>query len=708
MAALAVPGGSGVLQYASNQQLTNADQQQAQDRIQAQKSISAYDFSGLSGFIRSQFELFKLHRNTPNAGWSERLLIALRAFNGVYDPNKLAMIKQFGGSEVYAKLTAMKCRGASSLLRDIYLGPDKPWGLDAPSDPKVPDQIIQAISQHAQLELAQLMAQGQQISPDQIQDRVAGLIAQARQQAKKKAKDQTEIAEDKIQEMLVEGGFYQALAEFVVDLPLFPFAVLKGPIVRVMPTVDWSSGSAQTVMKPRLCWQRTSPFDLWWTPGASSAEHCNFIERSRVSRAELNDCLDLPGYNQAEVTAVLDEYGSGGLNDQWDETDAERAVQESRENPWLNRSGMINCLEFNGSVQGKSLIDYGIQVKDPIRDYRVQAWLIGTHVIKVQMSPSPRQRSPYYITSFEKVPGTPVGNALPDILSDVQDVTNATLRSLVNNLSISSGPQVVVNYDRIHSSEDGESLYPWKRWHVTSDPLGNNTQEPVSFFQPTSNSGELLQVYQAFAGIADDLSGIPRYLTGDSAGEAGRTASGLSMLMGNASKLLQTVAGNIDRDVIGPCLENLLDMILMTDQSGLLTGEESVRVMGVQVATQKETQRSRQLEFLQATGNPIDAQIVGVKGRAAVLRAVAKTIGLDGEEVVPSDEEILQMQTQQQAQQAKTAALQQGLEQAKIAELAAKAQGAQRGPTSTGDLGPRENLQQQYPGQGANISGGVQ
>lgn len=752
MAALPVQG-QGLLRVVSPGDLDRYDQQQAAQSAAAQKSQSQADYTGLAGYIRGQFELYKQHRNMPNAGWSDRLLAALRAFNGVYDPDKLRDVRAFGGSEVYAKLIATKARGASSMLRDVYLSPDKPWGLVPPDDPPVPDQITQAISQLIQHEVVAMMQQGMQFTGDQIQQRTQGLLEQARQAAKKKAKDQTRIAEDKINELLAEGGFYTALAEFIVDLPLFPFAVLKGPVVRVLPTVKWQGGQPSVQMVPKLCWQRISPFDLWWTPGASSTDHCDFIERSRVTRAELNDCLDLPGYNTDEVRAVLTDYGRGGINDQWDMTDAERAVQESRENPWLNRSGMINCLEFNGNVQGQMLLDYGMDqqtISDPIRDYKVQAWMIGSHVIKVQMSPSPRQRAPYYVTSFEKVPGTPIGNALPDVLSDLQDVTNATIRSLVNNMSMSSGPQVVINHDRLHSSEDGESLYPWKRWHVTSDPLGNNTQEPVSFFQPNSNASELMQVYQWLSQLADDISGIPRYLSGEGAGGAGRTASGLSMLMSNAGKIIQTVAANIDRDVIEPCIENLLDMILLTDKSGLLTGEESVRVLGVQVAVQRETQRSRQLEFLQATANPIDMQIVGVKGRAAILRSVSQTIGMDGEEIVPTEEE-LEAQQQQQQQAAAAAGnqaiqasvekgvaqgVQQGVQriaseltagvlaarsnmpegppvhigtpaQGNMADAAAQAQGSQPGQTSTNDAGPRTNLQQKQPGQGANISGGV-
>ena len=69
------------------------------------------------------------------------------------------------------------------------------------------------------------------------------------------------------------------------------------------------------------------------------------------------------------------------------------------------------------------------QVPDPMRDYFVDAFKIGRYIIKVQLSAQPRKRPPYYVTSFEKVPGTVVGNALPDILDDIQDATNAALRS---------------------------------------------------------------------------------------------------------------------------------------------------------------------------------------------------------------------------------------------------------------------------------------
>jgi hypothetical protein len=407
---------------------------------------------------------------------------------------------------------------------------------------------------------------------------------------------------------------------------------------------------------PVLCWERVSPFDIYWTPGVSNIEDANVIQRSRLTRAEINTLLDLPGFIETEVRAVLDEYGRGGLVDNWDQTDSERSILEGREDPRFNQSGLIACLEFQGNAQGRLLLDMGMdpsQIPDPLRDYYCNAWLIGRHIVKVQLIPSPRKRHQYYITSFEKTPGTPCGNGLPDLLADVASVANATLRAMVNNLSISSGPQVVVNDDRLGDGENGEDMYPWKRWHVKSDPFGNNTEKAVEFFSPSSNAQELLTVYQAFSGMADEASAIPKFMTGSPpSGGLGRTASGLSMLMQNSSKILQTVASNIDIDVIEPVINALLDMVMMTDTTGLLTGEEKVRVLGVQVAQQRETQRARQLEWLQITANPIDQAIIGPKGRAQVLRSVATEIGLPGENIVPSEADLDKQQQQAAAQAA--------------------------------------------------------
>jgi hypothetical protein len=613
--------------------------QDADDAAQRAASRKPLEIPDLGSWIRNQWWIFRNHRNLGNNPINQRLLRAQRMFEGKYDSEKLAQIQTFGGSEVYSRQVANKCRGATALLRDVYLGPERPWDIQPQPDPPIPPDVLANIIQLISTEVQTLQMAGQPIQSDQVHMRYVSLLHAAQAAARRNAMTQSDAAADKIDDILTNGGFYEAVGEFLQDLPLFPYAVLKGPVVRMVPKLTWIQGQPSMQLKPTMFWERVNPFDVYWSPGASRLADAAILERKRYTRADLNDLIGVPGYNEAAVRAALDDYAHG-LREWLDAPDPEQAINEGREDPSLNRSQYIEGIEFHGCVQGETLLDQGVNPKlvpDSDREYMIQSWVVGRHTLKTMINPSPRQRHPYYLTSFEKVPGTVAGHALPDILEDIQEVANAAYRSLVNNLSISSGPQVVINDEMVSPTESGDELYPWKRWHVQGDPLGNQ-REPISFFQPQSNVQELLLVINSMNTMADEQSAIPRYLTGESlSGGAGRTASGLSMLMNNAAKVLQTVAANIDTDVMEPVLEGLYDMIMLTDTSGILTGEEQIRVKGSEVQAQQDTERQKQLQFLQITANPIDAPIIGEIGRARLLRAVSKGMGMP-DDIVPDDQ----------------------------------------------------------------------
>jgi hypothetical protein len=648
-----VPARHGLLRVVSNDQLAAQEKAAEQD---AQSKASAPEMSMLASHIHKRMTEMRNFRNTE--GIAERLIEALRTYKGQYSPAKLQEVKKFQGSEVYARLTSTKCRGATALLRDVYLGPERPWDLDPTPFPTTPQNIEQTIQQLVSIEVATMQQSGQQIDQQMIADRVAMLRQAAERAAQKQAEQDADRAADRLNDMLVEGKFYEAFAEFLIDLPIFPFACIKGPVVRRAPQLKWVNGQAQMQYIPKMFWYRVSPFDLYWSPGAADVHEAEFIERIRLTREDLFAVRGLPGYDIGAIDQVLTRFSEMGLRDWWDVTDQERARLEDRERWPRTGVGLIDTAEYHGSVQGSTLLDWGMdpnEVPDPLQEYRVQAWIIDRFIIKVQLNPTPRQRAPYYISNFEKVPGSMVGSGLPDLLEDVQSICNATARALVNNLGIASGPQVVINDAVLQPGED-DQLYPWKRWHVRYDPmLASASTKPVDFFQPNSNADVLMSVYEKFNAMADDISAIPRYMTGnEKVGGAGRTASGLAMLMGNAAKTLQNVAASIDRDVMEPVLSELYDMVMLTEP-GVLRGDESIDVKGVNYAVKREQDRMRQLEFLQITANPIDMGIIGPAGRATILRSVSQNLGLEHEKVIPDDAEMqarmmAMMQAQQQQQ----------------------------------------------------------
>ena len=97
---------------------------------------------------------------------------------------------------------------------------------------------------------------GQQPSAGRHADKTDCADGVGAEAAKKKALKQAKLSEERIEEFLREGMFYHALAEFIVDLPIFPFAFLKGPMVKIVPEIKWPPGGGQPTCSrlPKMFW----------------------------------------------------------------------------------------------------------------------------------------------------------------------------------------------------------------------------------------------------------------------------------------------------------------------------------------------------------------------------------------------------------------------------------------------------------------------
>jgi hypothetical protein len=260
---------------------------------------------------------------------------------------------------------------------------------------------------------------------------------------------------------------------------------------------------------------------------------------------------------------------------------------------------------------------------------------------------------PYSVTSWEKLPGSFWGVGLGEQLRDVQAVCNAAVRALMNNMSLSSGPQIMINRDRMAAGEDIRQIFPLRSWVVQNGDFGaSDSRPPVEFYQPSSNAAELVGVFDKFSVLADEFSSLPRYMMGDQhVGGAGRTAAGLSMLMNAANKGIKNVANNIDTDIIVPTIERLYYSLMLYGEDESIKGDAEIIPRGAINLAVRETVNVRRLEFLNATANQVDMQIVGIEGRAALLREVAKGLQMPVDDIIPSREKLDYMvRTQQQAQ----------------------------------------------------------
>ena len=163
------------------------------------------------------------------------------------------------------------------------------------------------------------------------------------------------------------------------------------------------------------------------------------------------------------------------------------------------------------------------------------------------------------------------------------------------------------------------------------------------------HANELMGIYQQWVRIADDVTGIPAYVYGnqETAG-AGKTASGLSMLMGAATKAIKSVIANIDEGLIEPMIRQLFRYAMLYHPDESIKGDVRVVAKGASALLVREQAQVRRNEFLQITNNPVDIQIMGMARRADLLRSTAETLSLEPDQIAPTRSEYEQQEAAQQ------------------------------------------------------------
>lgn len=603
-----------------------------------------------------------------------RLLAAMRQRRGEYEPDLLAQLREQNSALIYMMLTSNKCRAASAWVRDAFVTAteDKPWSIEPTPVADLDPQTTQLVIQEGENQIAMALMQGLNPSDGEVRGLLLALKEQALVNLQEEAKRRSERMSLKMEDQLVEGGFSRALSEFIDDLVTFPAAILKGPVVRKRPKLSWTptqDGSFEMKVEDKLTleWERVDPFNIYPAADATGIADGYLIERHRLHRSDLVALKGVEGYSDKAIDAVLDEFGKGGLHD-WLSVDTSKASVEGKATigAATNPSQLIDALQYWGSVQGKLLLEWGMteqEVPEPLKEYDVECWVIGNWVIKATINSDPMGRKPYYKGCWEEIPGCFWGNSIPDLCRDTQNVCNAAARALVNNMGLASGPQVVYNVSRLPEGENLTQLFPWKIWQTKDDPLAGGSGPPVDFFQPSSNAQELMAIYERFSTLADEYTGIPRYMTGDSSvGGAARTASGMSMLMSNAGKSIKNVVSGVDLNVIEPAVSRLYYYNMRYSDDPELKGDVCIVARGASSLIQKEAAAQRRNEFLQiALTNPVANQIIGNEGVAAMLRETAKTLGMNTDEIIPAlpilkmrwmQQQMLAMQQQQMMAQA--------------------------------------------------------
>lgn len=629
-----------------------------EEKDEAMRENNTPYVANLASYIKKCWDLA---REAKEQKIEPEMLESLRQRSGEYSPDMLARLREQGSAIVYMMITSNKCRAAGAWLREALAG--MPWRAAPTPVSDIDDATKEEIVAHCTGLIEQVMQMGIFPSKAEVKQYMLSMRDQAFAKMQEAAKGRADRMTEKMKDQMLEGGFAEAMDDFIEDLVTFQAAFLKGPVVRKRPQLRWypQEGTSNFDIGVdeafRLEWERVDPFNIYPAPDSTGVDDGFLIERHRLSRADLAALRDVEGYSNEAINAVLDDFGETGrierISIDSERINAERRPSQANDNP----SKLIEALQFWGSVQGKMLIEWGLgedEVEDPLAEYHIEAWLVGDWVIKAMINPDPLHRKPYYKASWEPIPGNFWGRSIPNLCEDAQRVCNAAARALVNNMSLASGPQVAYNVSRLPKGEALTQMHPWKIWQFVDDGYnGGTSTQPISFFQPESNAAELMGIYEKFATLADEYTGIPRYMTGDAnVGGAGRTASGMSMLMGNAGKTIKNVVATVDR-ILKPAIERLYMYNMMYLDDPELKGDVNILVEGANSLLREQQQQQRLLEFMNLVGsNPVLTQMIQPEGMAYMLRQIAESLGMDTDQIIPTVPVLKARMVQEQMQQA--------------------------------------------------------
>lgn len=598
----------------------------------------------LAGMVRNDWDVFKAHRQP----YTRRMQACLRARNGEYSPEKLAKIKTGGGSEVFIKLTGSKCRAAKDWLADLFNpSGDRPYTFEPANDPDMPPDVARKM-----IATAYQVMQQSQMNEDQAGELLRAHRDRFLDELRKVAEERADKMAARAEDLFNEAGWRKEFDEFLDDITTYPVAIMKGLEIKVEKFLSWAQGqdgkwqpTEEKVFARKF--RRVSPFRFYPSPSVTNTlKGHSCIEHATYSRAEVSGMRGMPGYNKGNVEKALLQYSTGGLKEYlWtqDELDLLHPSIQRRD------AGTFDALVWSGSISGAKLMLYGVEGVDPMEEYQAEIEVLGAYTIRAQITADPAGEPDYNFASWQNVPGSFYGIALPEQMDDCQSECNAAARALVDNLAYASGPMVWVNNALLAAGQNLQ-MHPRKVFIADAENLGSGMRG-IEFFQPQSNSSELLAVIERFSNLADEVTGLPKFAYGSDkgAGAAG-TASGLSMLMNASSKSIKGVVRNIDINMIEPQAMKVYNHIMLYDPDESIKGDLRAKARGSDGLVHKEQMLMRQQELMDRTNNQVDLSIIGEEGRLEQLREVFKSSGLPVDRIIP-DKETLNQRRKQEAQQ---------------------------------------------------------
>ena len=603
-----------------------------EEMLRDQAGVSFESMASLGVRLLAEFGQAENDRRLTELRW----LQDLRQYRGQYDEDVLARIGPTR-SRAFVRKTRVKVKTVDSRMADLLFpaNTERNFQIKPTPVPSIPKAVAQQVGA---------------MLTKQLQRRPT--VEEIKQAVNKISDVAATGMSNTIDDQLTEAQYKDTARQVIHSGNLYGTGVLKAPLVERKIRQSFLKGAnGKWELKTE---SYTVPFveyvPLWrFYPDMASTtlEGCRYVfERHVMTKAELLKLATRKSFNSQSIIDYVAARPEGEVQSKC--FDSELMSMGERVPSSFSKTGQYDLIERWGWVDAQSLKDCGVKIGED-REHETffaNVWILPNgEVIRAVLQPINGVTWPYHLYYFDKDETSIFGEGLAAVMRDDQTMLNAAVRMILDNAALTAGPQLEVNTRLVGSTEKIHELFPFKVWPRTGEDPGS---QAVRVIDIPNRINELSGLVSMFEANADEVTAIPRYMSGENAqGGAAGTASGMSMLMGAASIVMKDLISSFDEGITKPFIQALYRWNMQFNKDDSIKGDFDVSASGTSSMVAKEVRAAQLDSFSQLASNPLDAPYIK---REELLRQRAEAHDLMG--VVKTEEEVFAEMNNPQSQQA--------------------------------------------------------
>jgi len=616
-----------------------------------QSSIDDYKTNNIIPYIEGRYKRAEDYRQQDEERW----LDSYRNYRGIYGPD--VQFTEAEKSRVFIKVTKTKTLAAYQQLESIMFANNKfpltvdptelPEGVvaDVHFDPKEPDQIKESEVDKEVTpygfkgdgkELprgATSKTLGEMLGPltDKLKE-IDGLksgtgmtptsvtFSPAMVAAKKMQK--------KIQDQLEESNASKHLRNTAFEMALFGTGVMKGPFAVDKEYPKWDKeGNYDPIIKTVPQVSHVSVWNFYPDPDANNMDEAQYvIERHKMSRSQLRQLKRRPFFRNNVIDDAI-ALGENYNKESWEDDLSDYAPEYGIER--------FEVLEYWGTVDVSMLEEQAVDIPpelSEVDELQANVWICNGKLLRMVINPFKPARIPYHAAPYELNPYSFFGVGIAENMSDTQTLMNGFMRMAVDNAVLSGNLLIEIDETNLVPGQD-LTLYPGKVFRRQGGAPG----QAIFGTKFPNVAGENLQLFDKARVLADESTGFPSFAHGQTGVTGvGRTASGISMLMGAAQGSIKSVVKNIDDYLLRPLGEGLFRFNMQFDFDPSIKGDLEVKARGTESLMANEVRSQRLTQFMQIAAQPSLAPFTKFP---YIIREIAKSLELDPDKVTNNMDE---------------------------------------------------------------------